>query len=234
MLELIGGGGANVQALDHVNEVFVVDDNDEYRELLAAILELEGHNVVPFQEGTSFLKQAAARTPVCVFLDVIMPGPSGIEILKRLNAKSFAAPIFLISGRNESAVVVEAMKYGAQDFIEKPFDPYTAVLRVRDAVDIWNRRAEKTSKPELVAPRVHSGIRLSRMERDVLTHIIAGSDNIEVSKLLGISKQSVATHRWRITKKFGARNSADLVRIVMSNMQSYSGPAVEIGTYPQA
>jgi two-component system response regulator FixJ len=62
------------------------------------------------------------------------------------------------------------------------------------------------------------------MERDVLEYILAGNDNIEVSKLLGISKQSVATHRWRITKKFGARNSADLVRIVLSNHPSYSGP----------
>jgi len=227
MPELIGGGEANVQAVNRVNEVFVVDDNDEYRELLATILELEGHHVIPFPEGTSFLKQVVTKTPVCVFLDVIMPGPSGIEILKKLNARSFAAPIFLISGRNESAVVVEAMKYGAQDFIEKPFDPYTAVLRVRDAVEMWNRRAEKTVRPDSLPARLHSGIRMSRMERDVLTHIIAGSDNIEVSKVLGISKQSVATHRWRITKKFGARNSADLVRIVMSNMQSYSG---EIGT----
>jgi len=131
MPELIGGGEANVQAVNRVNEVFVVDDNDDYRELLATILELEGHHVIPFPEGTSFLKQVATKTPVCVFLDVIMPGPSGIEILKKLNARSFAAPIFLISGRNESAVVVEAMKYGAQDFIEKAFDPYTAVLRVR-------------------------------------------------------------------------------------------------------
>ena len=223
MLEFIGDGEASTQAFKPSNEIFVVDDNDEYRELLVAILELEGFQVTPFPEGTSFLKQASSKTPVCVFLDVIMPGPSGIDVLKKLNAKSYAAPIFLISARNESAAVVEAMKYGAQDFIEKPFDPYTAVLRVREAVEIWNRRGTKTTKPDVLPPRLHSGIRLSHMERNVLTHIIAGSDNMEVGRVLGISKQSVATHRWRITKKFGARNSADLVRIVMSNLQSYPG-----------
>ena len=225
MLEFIGGGEATARDLKPANEIIVVDDNDDYREILAGILKLEGFQVSAFPEGTSFLKQASSRVPVCVFLDIVMPGPSGLEVLKKLNEKSFAAPIFLISARNDTGAVVEGMKYGAQDFIEKPFDPYTAVLRVRDAVNIWTRRAEKATKPDVPPLRLHGGVRLSRMERDVLEYILAGNDNIEVSKLLGISKQSVATHRWRITKKFGARNSADLVRIVLSNHQSYSGPA---------
>jgi FixJ family two-component response regulator len=229
MLEVTGASEVNACDFKPANEIFVVDDNEGYRELLAGILELEGFDVSAFPEGTSFLKQASSRVPVCVFLDIVMPGPSGLDVLKKLNERSYAAPIFLISARNDSAAVVEGMKYGAQDFIEKPFDPYTAVLRVRDAVDIWSRRAEKAAKPDVLPLRLHSGLRLSRMERDVLQHIVAGNDNVEVSKLLGISKQSVATHRWRITKKFGARNSADLVRIVLSNLQSPSGP-VEIET----
>jgi len=94
------------------------------------------------------------------------------------------------------------------------------VLRVRDAVEIWSRRTEKTVAPDVPTLRLDNGIRLSRMERDILAHIVAGEDNIEVGKLLGISKQSVATHRWRITKKCGAKNSADLVRIVLSKLQS--------------
>ena len=220
MLEFIGSGEANAQELKPVNEIFVVDDNEEYRELLAAVLELEGFQVTVFPEGASFLREASSRIPVCVFLDVIMPGPSGLDVLKKLKAKHYAAPIFLISARGDSPAVVEAMKNGAQDFIEKPFDPYTAVLRVRDAVEIWSRRTEKRVAPDVPTLRLANGIRLSRMERDILAHIVAGEDNIEVGKLLGISKQSVATHRWRITKKFGAKNSADLVRIVLSKLQS--------------
>ena|ERR1700722_2911899 len=208
------------QAFKPVNEIFIVDDNEEYRELLAAILELEGFQVTVFPEGTSFLREISSRIPVCVFLDIVMPGPSGLQILKKLNADSYPAPIYLISARRDSPMVVEAMKNGAQDFIGKPFDPYTAVLRVREAVEIWDRRAAKAMAPVASSLRLDSSIRLSRMERDVLTHIVAGASNAEVAETLGISKHSVASHRWRITKKVGAKNSADLVRIVLSESRS--------------
>jgi two-component system, LuxR family, response regulator FixJ len=205
-----------------VNEIIVVDDNEEYRELLSAILALEGFTVTGFPEGASFLKEASSRVPVCVFLDVVMPGPSGLEILKRLNARSFAAPIFLISARRDSPAVVEAMKNGAHDFIEKPFDPYTAVLRVRDAVALWGRRAAGAAGAGLQAADLDCGVRLSPMEREVLSQIVTGAANSEVAATLGISKQSVANHRWRITRKLGAKNSADLVRIVLSRARPRS------------
>jgi FixJ family two-component response regulator len=199
-----------------VNEIFVVDDNEEYRDLLSAVLALEGFQVTGFAEGGAFLKEASARVPVCVFLDVVMPGQSGLDILKRLNARSYAAPIFLISARRDSPMVVEAMKNGAHDFIEKPFDPYTAVLRVRDAVELWGRRASGTRAVDLDVAAFDTGVRLSHMERAVLTQIVAGAANAEAAEALGITKQSVANHRWRITRKLGARNSADLVRLVLS------------------
>jgi two-component system, LuxR family, response regulator FixJ len=208
-----------VQEFKPVNEIFIVDDNEEYRELLSAILALEGFQVTGFPEGASFLKEATSRVPVCVFLDIVMPGLSGLDILKKLNAKNFAAPIFLISARRDSPAVVEAMKNGAQDFIEKPFDPYTAVLRVREAVELWGRRATKAATPDIKSPLFEAGVRLSHMERSVLTQIVTGAGNAEVAKTLGISKQSVANHRWRITKKLGAKNSADLVRLVLSKSQ---------------
>src|ERR1700722_10324037 len=94
------------QAFKPVNEIFIVDDNEEYSELLAAILELEGFQVTIFPEGTSYLKEAAHRVPVCVFLDVVMPGLSGLDILKKLKAMDYAAPIFLISARRDSPSVV--------------------------------------------------------------------------------------------------------------------------------
>jgi FixJ family two-component response regulator len=225
MLESISSVTEQLQEFKPVNEIFIVDDNEEYSELLAAVLELEGFQVTVFPEGTSFLKEASSRIPVCVFLDVMMPGPSGLEILKKLNAKNYAAPIFLISARRDSPAVVEAMRNGAQDFIEKPFDPYTAVLKVRDAVDIWGRRAAKAMAPDVSSLRMGNGIRMSHMERDVLAYIVAGAANAEVAEALGISKQSVANHRWRITKKLGAKNSADLVRIMLSNLQSQAGAA---------
>jgi two-component system response regulator FixJ len=221
MLESIGSVTESLPDFKPVNEIFIVDDNEEYSELLAAILELEGFQVTVFPEGNSFLREASSRVPVCVFLDVVMPGPSGLEVLKKLNARNYASPIFLISARRDSPAVVEGMKNGALDFIEKPFDPYTAVLRVREAVEIWGRRAASANAPEVPALRFDSTVRLSRMEREVLAHIVSGAANSEVAGALGISKQSVANHRWRITKKLGAKNSADLVRIVMSKPQPH-------------
>jgi two-component system, LuxR family, response regulator FixJ len=224
MLDSFGKVTDNLHDFKPVNEIFIVEDNEHYRELLAAILELEGFKVTVFPEGTSFLCEAFTRVPICVFLDIVMPGPSGLDILKTLNAKNYAPPVFLISARSDSAAVVQAMKSGAQDFIEKPFDPYTAVLRVREAVEFWGRRAANAIVPDLSLPRFFDGVPLSHMERDVLTHIVAGAANAEVAEALGISKQSVANHRWRITKKLGAKNSADLVRIVLSKIDRRNRP----------
>jgi len=215
MVASIGSVADRMPDLKPVNEIFIVDDNAEYRELLSIILALEGFRVTGFPDGASFLREACSRLPVCVFLDVVMPGLSGLDILKKLNANGYPAPIFLISARRDSPAVVEAIKNGAQDFIEKPFDPYTAVLRVRDAVALWDRRAATVAAPDLHSMRFDDGVRLSRMERDVLAHIVAGAANAEVAELLGISKQSAANHRWRITKKLGAKNAADLVRLVL-------------------
>jgi two-component system, LuxR family, response regulator FixJ len=215
MLGAMMGAAISGEENKPVNEIFVVDDNDEYRELLSTILSLEGFQVTGFSEGASFLREAGVRTPVCVFLDIVMPGLSGLEVLKKLAARNYAAPVFLISARRDSPVVVEAMRNGAKDFIEKPFDPYTAVLRVREAVELWGRRAANRGA-DLHALALDAGVRLSYMEREVLAHIVAGASNGEIAERLGLNKKSAANHRWRIIKKLGAKNPADLVRRMLT------------------
>jgi two-component system response regulator FixJ len=206
--------------LKPADEIFIVDDNEDYRDLLSAILSLEGYQVTSFPDGASFLKEATSRVPVCVFLDIVMPGLSGLEVLKKLTAKNYAAPVFLISARHDSPAVVEGMKNGARDFIEKPFDPYTAVLRVRDAVELWAGRAADVGTPDRPSVEFDVGVRLSPMERDVLAQIMGGAANAEVAEALGISKATVANYRCNLTKKLGAKNSADLVRILFSKSRS--------------
>jgi two-component system response regulator FixJ len=215
MLEPVTSVSNPALDLKPADEIFIVDDNEDYRDLLSAILSLEGYQVTSFPDGASFLKEATSRVPVCVFLDIVMPGLSGLEVLKKLTAKNYAAPVFLISARHDSPAVVEGMKNGARDFIEKPFDPYTAVLRVRDAVEFWAGQAD-VAVPDRPSFEFDVGVRLSPTERDVLAQIIGGAANAEVAEALGISKATVANYRCNLTKKLGAKNSADLVRILLS------------------
>ena len=200
----------------HGNEIFVVDDDDNVRELLAAILSLEGYPVKSFADGETFLRTAGTRTPVCLFLDVMMPGRSGIDVLKELAARRYAAPIFLISGRSDTPIVVDALKSGALDFLRKPFDPYAAVERVRDAVAVWNRRHEERNGAGLEDKEFPGRVRLTRREAQVLAHIVRGVSSKEIGTALGIGKRTVDNFRMNIMRKLGARNIADLVRISMS------------------
>jgi two-component system response regulator FixJ len=209
------GAGASSNNMRPANEIFVVDDNEDWREILAAVLELEGYCVTGFSEGGSFLREAARRTPICVFLDVVMPGTSGLELLRKLNEKSYAAPIFLISAHRDAPVVIEGLSNGARDFIEKPFDPYTAVLLVRDAVDIWTRRAEKGVDCGPQSVRLVGDVRLTHRESRMLAQFVAGASNAAVAKNLDINKLVVANCRYRIMRKLGAENSADLARIAL-------------------
>jgi two-component system response regulator FixJ len=209
------GAGAGTDAMRPASEIFVVDDNEEWREILAAILELEGYQVTGFSDGESFLAEAARRTPICVFLDVVMPGKSGLEILNELNRTSYAAPIFLISARADAPMVIEGLSNGARDFIEKPFDPYTAVLLVRDAVDIWTRRVEKGIDRAPQSAGSVGDVRLTHREAQMLAQFVAGASNATVAKNLDINKVVVANCRYRIMRKLGAENSADLVRIAL-------------------
>jgi two-component system, LuxR family, response regulator FixJ len=220
----------SLQLMKPASEIFIVDDNEEWRETLAAILELEGYRVIGFSEGTSFLKEAMTRVPICIFLDVVMPGLSGLELLKKLKEESYAAPIFLVSARADEPVVMEGMSNGALGFIEKPFDPYTAVLRVRDAVDIWARRAENGVMSAFQSIGSDDDeVRLTRRECQVLALIAAGAQNREIANNLGVTKQVAANYRCRIMKKFGAKSAADLIRVALAETADTSR---ELVIYP--
>jgi two-component system response regulator FixJ len=204
------------QALES-GEVFLVDDDQSVREALSMVLSLEGYHVSGFSEGSSFLAAARARTPACIILDVHMPGRSGLDILKELNAQNYGAPIFIISGQGDIPMAVEAIKNGALDFIEKPFDADTVVTRVREAIAAFKRRGENGEGADLLAHSFPGRDLLTPRERDVLAQIARGASNKEAGRQLGISPRTIEVHRARIMEKLGARNAADLVRIVMSH-----------------
>src|ERR1700746_4091495 len=116
------------------DEIFIVDDDATVRDALSVVFSLEGYHVSGFADGNSFLAAARAEAPACIILDVHMPGRSGLDILKALNAEHYPTPIFIISGQGDIPMAVEAIRSGALDFIEKPFNGETVVTRVREAI----------------------------------------------------------------------------------------------------
>lgn len=200
------------QQLPPGSELFIVDDNTALREMLARRFAGEGFHVTGFAEGSSFLAATGEREPACVLLDVALPGFSGIEILKRLNARNYPAPVFMISGHGDTPVVVDAIKLGALDFFEKPFDLASVVDRVSAAVLFWKKRQQEG---EILSPNFSGYDLLTPRERAVLGLIAGGASNKETGRRLGISPRTVEVHRARIMNKLGAKNAIDLVRIVL-------------------
>jgi FixJ family two-component response regulator len=195
-------------------EIFVVDDDPAVRDVLTAVFSRDGYQVTNFADGASLLATARARTPICIILDVHIPGQSGLDVLKELNAQDYPAPIFIISGHGDIAMAVDAIKNGALDFIEKPFRGGDIVTRVREAIEAHTRRQIEADPSKASLFHFPGREPLTRREQDVLTQIVAGASSKEAGRQLGISPRTIEVHRARIMAKLGAKNAADLVRIV--------------------
>jgi len=196
-----------------MSEIFVVDDDPSVRAALAVVLGAEGFVTTGFPDGESFLSSAGARTPACLLLDMHLPGCSGIELLKKIDAHHYPAPVLMISGVGDIPTAVEAVRNGALDFIEKPFDPAAVVARVRDALRGWQSFGTEDASLTRDFPG-HE--RLTAREREVLARIAQGASNKEAGRELGISPRTIEVHRARIMEKLGAKNAADLMRVVLA------------------
>lgn len=196
----------------HGCEIYVVDDDELIRDTLLAMLETEGCVVSCFAESQPFLVAARQRTPSCILLDVNMPDRSGLEMLRELDAPHYPAPILIVSGQNDVPTAVNAIRGGALDFIEKPFQLAEVLARVSEAIQGWIAR-EGGSTSQLFP----GCDRLTHREHEVLVQITGGASNKEAGRVLSISPRTVEVHRARIMDKLGARNAADLVRTVFGS-----------------
>ena len=194
--------------------VVIADDDPSVRDALLLLLRIDGFEATAYGDGETFLESLAGSTPSCVILDLQLPGRSGLAVLKQLSDMRFAPPVFVISGQSDISMAVEAMKLGATDFLEKPFSAGQMIDRVRDAVRVYcgsvaGRIDGLGDFPGLLL--------LTRREREVLALLTNGASNKEAGRRLGISPRTVEVHRARIMDKLGARNAAELMRIVLSN-----------------
>ncbi len=200
-------------AFPHDALIFIVDDDQAVSETLTLLLRIEGFATQSFGDGGSFLAATRVASPACVILDLHLPGRSGLEVLKELSGLKFPAPIIVMSGQSDIATAVAAMKGGALDFLEKPFAAATMLERVREAVAADRRSIAANPYGLADFPGCHL---LTSREREVLGQVACGASNKEAGRRLGISPRTIEVHRARIMDKLGAKNAADLMRIVLS------------------
>jgi FixJ family two-component response regulator len=205
-----------IESISTKGEIFVVDDDPAVRQVLITLFSRVGFTLTCFADGAALIAVARERTPVCIILDVHIPGPTGIEILKQLEKGNYPAPVFVISGRGDIAMAVEAIKHGALDFIEKPFKGKDLVARIESALEAWgHRRMGDGPAGDHCLVQFPGREPLTRRERDVLAQIVAGASNKEAGRQLQISPRTIEVHRARIMEKLEAKNLADLIRIMM-------------------
>jgi two-component system, LuxR family, response regulator FixJ len=191
--------------------VHVVDDDAAVRRSLERLLDTAGFHVVSYESPAAFLNAASGLTAGCVLLDIRMPGVDGLEVQARLNRLRVALPVIVMTGHGDVPGAVTAMKAGAIDFLEKPFDDATLLTAIGRALAkasglIGDRDAE------LAAQRIAT---LSPREREVLDALLAGRPNKLIAFDLNISVRTVEVHRARMMVRLGTKQLADAIRLAL-------------------
>ena len=192
--------------------VHVIDDDEAIRESLAFLLGTVGLEVRGYDSATAFLSALPDISAGCNVTDVRMPGISGIDLLRRLRELGIRMPVVVMTGHGDVQLAVEAMKIGARDFIEKPFDDETLLGAVRAALDDGERQAQHDAERDALLERLSS---LSNRERDVLQGLLAGKPNKIVAFDLGINPRSVEIYRANVMTKMNAGSLSKLVRMAL-------------------
>lgn len=192
--------------------VYIVDDDRLARESLKWLIESAGQAAHIFEDGMAFLDNYRIGDPGCVVLDVRMPEINGMELHARLRDRGADIPVIIVTGHADVAMAVRAMKAGAWDFIEKPYNDALMLERVQGAIayDRDNRRNQERvdeirQRSQLLTPR----------EREVMGHVIRSSQNKVIAQALGISIKTVELHRANLMTKMEAASSTELVRLAM-------------------
>jgi two-component system response regulator FixJ len=192
--------------------VHVIDDDDALRQSLQFLLESAAVKVSAYDSAAAFLAALPQIEGGCVITDVRMPGMSGLELLKRLQEMKIGLPVIVMTGHGDVPLAVEAMKNGAIDFIEKPFEDEVLLASVRTALG----RLEQVSRREAELAEINERLAaLSNRERQVLEGLVAGNPNKTIAYDLGISPRTVEIYRANVMTKMQAASLSDLVRMAL-------------------
>ncbi|MFC6672260.1 response regulator transcription factor [Marinobacterium aestuariivivens] len=189
--------------------VFIVDDDDDFRDSMQWLLESDGLQVRGFASAERFLDQYDGQ-PGCMLLDVRMPTLSGLALQQILHERDICLPVIVISGHGDIPMAVTALKNGAMDFLEKPFDDDSLLHLVRQGLARADEQLQQGRALQRIRQR-HSS--LSRREKEVMALVVVGRPNREIAEELGISPKTVEVHRSRVMSKMQADSLPELVNM---------------------
>lgn len=192
--------------------IHIVDDDEGARDSLGALLGSTGHAVKTFASGVEFLEALEPNWQGCVILDVRMPVLSGLQVQEKLTEKQCKLPVIIVTGHGDLPIAVKAMKAGAIDFIEKPFEEAVILESIKHALALGERSSEEDAA---AADLNHRIAQLTPRELEVLVQVAMGHPNKVVAYELGISPRTVEIHRARVIEKMNARSLSHLVRLAI-------------------
>jgi RNA polymerase sigma factor (sigma-70 family) len=193
--------------------VFVVDDDQAMRNSLKWLIESVGVAVESFASADDFLANYEPGRPGCIVLDVRMPGMSGLDLQEHLVRQNIRIPTVIITGHGDVPMAVRAMKAGAVDFIEKPFNDEALLDAIRRAIATEERQRNAQFEHREIQARIEH---LTPREREVMNRVTDGSSNKEIANSLGVSAKTIEAHRARVMEKMQARSLAELVRMALA------------------
>ena len=200
--------------------VYIIDDDEAMRDSLAWLLESQGLRVAAYAAAEDFLAACGEGMAGCIVLDVRMPGMSALELYEKLAARRCALPVVFITGHGDVPMAVSALKKGAVDFIEKPFND-------KELLAVSGQCLERERATRAQRRREDEGARrlagLTEREREVMALILAGKLNKQIADVLNISIKTVEVHRARIMDKMAVRSVAELVQAVMPHQSNQQG-----------
>ena len=194
------------------NIVYIVDDDEAARDSLATLLISAGLQTKTFASGQQFLWEAKSLEPGCLISDIRMQEMGGITLLHQLKVLKLNFPVVLLTGYGDIKMAVQAIKSGAFDFIEKPYDDETILAAVRRAQKEWNEGQESAALANIAKKRLSS---LSGREREVFERLVAGLPNKQIARDLEISPRTVEFHRSHVMAKMQAGGISELVRLAL-------------------
>ena len=204
--------------------VYVIDDDDAVRQSLTFLLKAAGIAARTYDSATSFLDHLPQVKTGCIITDVRMPGLSGLDLLRRLKELQIALPVIVITGHGDVPLAVEAMKSGASDFLEKPFDDEALLAAVNVALRNQGAGAKREADRSGIVEKLAT---LSNRERQVLEGLVAGLPNKTIAFDHKISPRTVEIYRANVMQKMQAASLSDLVRMALIAGVLADGPTSE-------